>query len=78
MFIISITFCSSLNDVVKELQKNVDKNEKFNMLVRRGHVLEDAVRRSRKDSFSPTKKIVVSPIQFPADEYGDYLIKNWR
>lgn len=38
---------------------SVDKPE-FDMMVRRDHVLTDALKRMRRPSFSPEKKLIVS------------------
>lgn len=45
---------------MRELQKRVKKNAPFDMVVRRAHVLEDALRRANRASFDPSRKIVVS------------------
>ena len=49
---------SSLQDVLKTLQKQL-QDERFTMIIRRGHVLADSLQRMTRISFSPTKKIRV-------------------
>lgn len=51
---------STLAEVVKKLKRQVIEGEPFDMIVRRAHVLEDALRRATRSSFDPARSIVVS------------------
>ena len=50
---------STLADVVKMLRRQVKAGDLFDMIVRRGYVLEDALRRAGRPSFDPARSIVV-------------------
>ena len=52
-------FSTSLADVVRELRKQI-KSDECEIVVRRAHVLEDALKRAGRMSFDPTHSIVVS------------------
>ena len=54
----------TLADVVIKLQKQVKQDKPFDIVVRRGHVLEDALRRVGSSSFDPSRSIVASCHQF--------------
>jgi hypothetical protein len=53
-----LIYCRSLVDVVKHLRKDVKELE-FDMVVRRSHVLVDAVNRTRKLAFDPSNRLTV-------------------
>ncbi len=46
-------------DIVQSLSDNVDDGCQFDMVIRRSHVLSDALRRMNKASFDPRKRINV-------------------
>ncbi len=50
---------STLADNIKELRSKLCGGEGTEMIVRRGHVLDDAIRRTRRPSFNPNKEIQV-------------------
>lgn len=50
---------STIADVVKRLMSGVDEDNVFDMVIRRSHILSDALRRMTKQSFDPSKKIKV-------------------
>ena len=50
---------STLIDLVKQLRRQVKAGKPYNMVVRRGHVLEDVLRRAGQSSFDPARNIVV-------------------
>ena len=45
--------------MVEMLQKEVDENSTFEMVVRRSHILSDTLRRMEKVTFDPRKKLNV-------------------
>ena len=51
---------STLADVVRMLSKKIKDDEFFDMIVRRAHVLQDALRRASRSSFDPSSCISVS------------------
>ena len=53
--VIPYIICSTIEDVVKSLNKYVYKCDKFDMVVRRSAVLSDTLRRMDKASFDPAK-----------------------
>ena len=50
---------SSLKAIILNLKRTVPEN-RFDMNIRRGHVLNDALKRLSKPSFLPSQKIMVS------------------
>ena len=54
------SFCSCLGDVVKKLSSLVIGDDPFHLIVRRSHVLEDALKMLKRSSFHPMKKTVAS------------------
>lgn len=58
---------STLGAVMRNLQHQVKRDvEPFPMIVRRAHVLEDALRRIRRISFDPSVPITVCAFMFHA------------
>ena len=49
----------TLKDIVEKLQYGIDVDSEFDMVVRRSHVLRDALQRMQKVSFDPRKKLNV-------------------
>ena len=57
---IHFAFYRTLKDVVEMMKLKIDTNSDFDMVVRRSHVLSDALRRMDKASFDPRKRLNVS------------------
>ena len=57
--IIIVLNCRSVGDVIKNLQCEVSKDSTFEMVVRRGKVLSDALRRMERLTFEPNKQLKV-------------------
>lgn len=60
--IVQCQFYRTLKDIVEKLQCEIDINSEFDMVVRRSHVLRDALQRMQKVSFDPRKKLNVMHI----------------
>lgn len=59
MIVIPIQTSRCIADVVKHLQKNIDKKSVFEMVVSRDNIFNNAIRRMKKLSFDPQKKLKV-------------------
>ena len=55
--------CRSVADIVQRLAGSLS-TETYDMVVRRGHVLQDGLKRARRDQFSPSKRIKVTVTKF--------------
>lgn len=60
-FIVCIHTFRTLADVVKSLTTNLSL-ETYDMVIRRGHVLEDALKRAGRALFNASKRIKVSTV----------------
>ncbi len=59
MFVLKL-FYRTLSDVVVQLRKLVNhKDDRYQIVVRRAHVLEDALHRIQRPSFNPRTPIAV-------------------
>ena len=52
-------FFRTIADLVKSLEKAVHQSSQFDLIVRRSHVLSDALLQMDKASFDPRKKLSV-------------------
>ena len=61
MFQVSITYPLKrvLSDLVERIQKEIDENSIFEMVVRRLHILGDVLCQMEKITFDPRKKLHV-------------------
>ena len=55
--------CRSVADILQRLAGSLS-TETYDMVVRRGHVLQDGLKRARRDQFSPSKRIKVTVTKF--------------